>query len=91
MSKRALASWVNELVKYPQLLVNIPIHETTDRTQLHQNVTEILNEAIHVKSSSRFSGTEPMLRVLLSTDPGNEKSIKNLAQNLQALAPVGSQ
>lgn len=85
ISAKPLDVWVDELVKYPQRLINIPIHDEAERTQLYDQVTSILNKAEHIEASSRFSGTEPMLRVLLTANPGFEQSIEQVAQNLELL------
>ena len=85
ISAMPLVVWVDKLVKYPQRVINIPFHDEAERTQLYDQVTSILDKAEHIEASSRFSGTEPMLRVLLTANPGYEQNIERVAQDLQLL------
>ena len=72
MSGYSLAEWHDLLVKHPQKLLALSYDSTEECQQLQDKIQTILSQTINVKSNVRKSGTEPVLRVLLQAEPGEE-------------------
>ncbi|MEC8882951.1 MAG: phosphoglucosamine mutase [Pseudomonadota bacterium] len=84
MSARSLAEWHDSLVKFPQKLLALSYDCTEECQQLQDKVQTILSQAVGVKSNIRKSGTEPVLRVLLQAEPGEELLLDKLERQLIA-------
>ena len=82
MSTRSLAEWHDSLVKYPQKLLALSYDSTEECQQLQDKVQTILSQANGVKSNIRKSGTEPVLRVLLQSEPGKELLLDKLESQI---------
>lgn len=86
---RDMASMSDEIVIYPQVLVNAKIHN--DHKKTYQNDPEVAAEIAAVEAAVegdgrlliRPSGTEPLVRVMMEGSDVNK--IKPLAENLAAL------
>ena len=66
---RSLSSLAGELVTYPQVLVNVRVRERRDLASVPQ-VAAVMNEVEqaldgHGRLLVRYSGTEPLLRIML--------------------------
>jgi phosphoglucosamine mutase len=84
LSGRSLADLADDLVTYPQVLLNVRVRERVDL----QNVPAIAETIQRVEARIadqgrllvRYSGTEPLLRVML--EGRDEQEIRGLAQEI---------
>ncbi len=68
-SGRELANLAGELVTYPQVLVNVRVKQRSDYTQVPA-IAAVIHRveaalAGHGRLLIRYSGTEPLLRIML--------------------------
>jgi phosphoglucosamine mutase len=84
LTRRTLADLASDLITYPQVLLNVRVREKVDL----QTVPEIAATIAHVESVVRdhgrllvrYSGTEPLLRVML--EGRDEQEIRRLGQDI---------
>jgi phosphoglucosamine mutase len=84
LSGRTLADLGDDLVSYPQVLMNVRVRERVD-LQSVPAVSEAIQRveqqvASHGRLLVRYSGTEPLLRVML--EGRDEVEIRTLAQEI---------
>jgi phosphoglucosamine mutase len=84
LSGRSLAELADDLVTYPQVLLNVRVRERVD-LQSVPAVAEAIERAEarvagHGRLLVRYSGTEPLLRVML--EGRDEDEIRGLAQEI---------
>ena len=82
MSAHSLAEWHDSLVKYPQKLLALSYDSTEECQQLQDKVQTILARVDGVNSNIRKSGTEPVLRVLMQSEPGKELLLDKLESQI---------
>lgn len=83
-NKTLFYKWINEVKKYPQILVNVPVK---NRKKL-ESIPQIKNIISQIKNKLankgrvfvRYSGTEPLVRIMLEGE--NYDIINNYAQNI---------
>jgi phosphoglucosamine mutase len=84
LSGRSLADLADDLVTYPQVLVNVRVRERVDLQSVPGVAAAIQRVeariADHGRLLVRYSGTEPLLRVMLEGRDENE--IRALAQEI---------
>jgi len=84
LSGRSLADLADDLVTYPQVLLNVRVRERVD-LQSVPAIAEVIQRveariATHGRLLVRYSGTEPLLRVML--EGRDEDEIRALAQEI---------
>ena len=84
LTGRSLAALADDLVTYPQVLVNVRVRERVD-LQSVPAIAEAIRRvegqvADHGRLLVRYSGTEPLLRVML--EGRDEQEIRALAQEI---------
>lgn len=81
---RTLADLASDLVSYPQVLLNVRVHEKVDLTTVPGIAAVIERVASRVAGQGRllvrYSGTEPLLRVML--EGRNEDEIRSWAREI---------
>ena len=84
LSGRSLAELADDLVSYPQVLMNVRVRERVDLKSVPavaQTIAHVeARVANHGRLLVRYSGTEPLLRVML--EGHDEKEITALAQEI---------
>jgi phosphoglucosamine mutase len=84
LSGRSLAELADDLVTYPQVLLNVRVRERVDLQSVPavaQTIARVEERvADHGRLLVRYSGTEPLLRVMLEGRDENE--IRGLAQEI---------
>ncbi len=82
-SERSLASWVDEMPMYPQLLLNVPVRDK-QRVMSHEELPGWIAEAEKVIGDGRInvrpSGTEPLVRVM--AEGASEELVRKAAEML---------
>ena len=81
---RTLADLASDLVTYPQVLLNVRVREKTDLASVPA-ITAVIDRvearlADHGRLLVRYSGTEPLLRVML--EGRDDREIRALAQEI---------
>ena len=83
-SGRALADLAGELVTYPQVLVNVRVKQRSDYTQVPAIAATIARVEQGLAGNGRllirYSGTEPLLRIML--EGKNDGEIKQWADEI---------
>lgn len=86
-SGRELADLAGELVTYPQVLVNVRVRQRSDYTQVPAIAATIARVeqglAGHGRLLIRFSGTEPLLRIML--EGSDQAEIRAWADEIAAV------
>ena len=86
-SGRELADLAGELVTYPQVLVNVRVKQRSDYTQVPAIATIIARVeralAGHGRLLIRYSGTEPLLRIML--EGRDQAEIRGWADDIAAV------
>src|SRR5205814_2099755 len=84
LSGRPLAALADDLITYPQLLVNVRVRERVDLQTVPAVAASIARVearvADHGRLLVRYSGTEPLLRIML--EGRDEQEIRALAQEI---------
>jgi phosphoglucosamine mutase len=84
LSGRSLADLADDLVTYPQVLLNVRVRERVDLQSVPAIAETIQRVEARVADQGRllvrYSGTEPLLRVMLEGQDENE--IRALAQEI---------
>jgi len=84
MSDRTLADLASDLVTYPQVLLNVRVREKVDLAavpQVAETIARVESRvAGHGRLLVRYSGTEPLLRVMLEGEHHDE--IQDWAQEI---------
>ena len=84
MTGRSLAALADDLVSYPQVLLNVRVRERVDLQNVPAVAAAIARVearvAGHGRLLVRYSGTEPLLRVML--EGRDEKEIRALAEEI---------
>jgi phosphoglucosamine mutase len=84
LSGRSLAELADDLVSYPQVLMNVRVRERVDLKSVPAVAQTIAHVAARVADHGRllvrYSGTEPLLRVML--EGRDEQEITALAQEI---------
>jgi len=84
LSGRSLADLADDLVTYPQVLLNVRVRERVDLQSVPAIAKTIQGVEARVADQGRllvrYSGTEPLLRVMLEGRDENE--IRELAQEI---------
>jgi phosphoglucosamine mutase len=84
LTGRSLADLASDLVTYPQVLVNIPVRERVDLAKVPEVARVIDQVEARVAGQGRllvrYSGTEPLLRVMLEGQ--DESDIRAWAQEI---------
>ena len=88
MSGRTLSDLVSDLVTYPQVLVNVRVRERVDLRTVPQvaKAMALVEERLAGKGRLlvRYSGTEPLLRIML--EGPDERDINTWAQEIARAA-----
>jgi phosphoglucosamine mutase len=84
LTRRSLAELSDDLVSYPQVLLNVRVREKVDLSTVPA-VAEVMARVErrlvgHGRLLVRYSGTEPLLRVMLEGD--QEHEIRGWAQEI---------
>jgi phosphoglucosamine mutase len=83
-SGRELADLASELVTYPQVLVNVPVREKRELSTIPEVAGPMMRVdeqlAGHGRLLVRYSGTEPLLRIML--EGRDQAEIESLANEL---------
>lgn len=84
LTGRTLADLASDLVSYPQVLLNVRVHEKVDLATVPEIAAVIEQVASRVAGPGRllvrYSGTEPLLRVML--EGRNEDEIRSWAREI---------
>jgi phosphoglucosamine mutase len=84
LTGRTLADLASDLVSYPQVLLNVRVHEKVDLATVPEIAAVIERVASRVAGPGRllvrYSGTEPLLRVML--EGRNEDEIRSWAREI---------
>jgi phosphoglucosamine mutase len=84
LTGRTLADLAGDLTTYPQVLLNVPVREKTDLREVPEvaSVVSLVESRVagHGRLVVRYSGTEPLLRVML--EGRDEREIRRWAQEI---------
>jgi phosphoglucosamine mutase len=84
MSGRTLADLASEMTAYPQVLMNLRVKEKVDLSTVPQVAAVMQSVESRLEGSGRllvrYSGTEPLLRVMLEGQ--NQDEIKKWGQEI---------
>jgi phosphoglucosamine mutase len=84
LSGRTLSSLAGDLQTYPQVLLNVRVREKTDLQSVPAIASTIARVQAHVAGQGRllvrYSGTEPLLRVML--EGKDQREIQQWAQDI---------
>ena len=84
LSGRSLADLASDLTTYPQVLLNLRVHQRVDLRSIPRIATVIERVEQQLAGQGRllvrYSGTEPLLRVML--EGRNEAEIRTLGQDI---------
>jgi len=85
---RALADLAGELTAYPQVLLNLPVRRKVDLSSVPEVATVIASVESRLAGQGRllvrYSGTEPLLRVMI--EGKDEAEIRRWAEEVAAVA-----
>ena len=83
-----LAAWARGIVRYPQVLINVPVASKPPLESVPEILTAVTRLERDLAGSGRvllrYSGTESILRVMVEGE--DENRIRRCAEELRALA-----